>query len=419
MKPTFKIYPRINAKKVSGDYPFYCRLTINRTIKLYSLGISLSITGQTKQDKLNKEAEYEARKKDELFIKKYWDPKHVQVKKYPGSNPIHLNQLNQDLAMYDNKARKIIHEYNINGQELTFDEFENQFWSAGNVRASFYDFTLKELEVMKRKSAPTETLRSYNSYITKLKQYREKLSFSDLTLNFIQEYHGYMLTDLKNCENTCNTSLAFIRTMLNRAIKKGIMKKNVFDNYSIKRVPGHREFLTPDELKKLEDLFKSGELKRYESNILRYFLFSCYTGLRFQDIKNLRFVDLKKEIHNKKKVTLIKIKMHKTKDEVSIPVIKKAAALIPEGFQNQKVFKVNTNQVTNRNLKLIYEKIGITKNITFHSARHTFATNGITLGIPIEVISKLLGHRDLKATGIYAKIVDDKKIQEMKKWGPV
>jgi len=197
------------------------------------------------------------------------------------------------------------------------------------------------------------------------------------------------------------------------------MKKNVFDNYSIKRVPGHREFLTPDELKKLEDLFKSGELKRYESNILRYFLFSCYTGLRFQDIKNLRFVDLKKEIHNKKKVTLIKIKMHKTKDEVSIPVIKKAAALIPEGFQNQKVFKVNTNQVTNRNLKLIYEKIGITKNITFHSARHTFATNGITLGIPIEVISKLLGHRDLKATGIYAKIVDDKKIQEMKKWGPV
>jgi len=419
MKPTFKIYPRKNAKKVNGDYPFYCRLTINRTTRLYSLGISLQIPGKSMSNGLNKANVLEERKKEIKFIEKYWDLKTVQVKKYPGSVPVHLNQLNQDLDMFYNKARKIIHDYNINGQELTFDEFEKQFWSAGNVRTSFYDFALQELKVMKRKSAPSETLRSYNSYITKLKQYREKLNFCDITLDFINDYHGYMLTDLKNCENTCNTSLAFIRTMLNRAIKKGIMKKNVFDNYSIKRVPGHREFLTPDELKKLEDLFKSGELKRYESNILRYFLFSCYTGLRFQDIRNLRFQDLKKEVHQGIDETLIKIKMHKTKDEVSIPVIQQALELVPEGFQNQKVFKVNTNQVTNRNLKLIYEKRGITKNITFHSARHTFATMGITLGIPIEVISKLLGHRDLKATGIYAKIVDDKKILEMKKWGAI
>jgi integrase len=419
MKPTFKIYPRLNAKKVNGDYPFYCRLTINRTAKWYALGISLSIPGKSKSNELKKEVMLEEKRKELQFLKRYWDPKTIQVKKYPGSVPSHLDQLNQDLAMYDNKARKIIHDYNINGQELTFDEFKNQFWSSVNARTSFYDFAVQELGMMKKKSAPSETLRSYNSYITKLKQYRDKLNFNDITLDFINNYHGYMLTDLKNCENTCNTSLAFIRTMLNRAITKGIIKNNVFDKYSIKRVPGHREFLTPDELENLEDLFMSTKLKRYESNILRYFLFSCYTGLRFQDIKNLRFLDLKNEVHDKNKVTLIKIKMHKTKDEVSIPVIKKALDLVPEGFQNQKVFKVNTNQVTNRNLKLIYEKVGISKNITFHSARHTFATMGITLGIPIEVISKLLGHRDLKATGIYAKIVDDKKIREMKKWGPV
>lgn len=419
MQPTFKIFPRINARKVNGDYPFYLRLTIHRATKLYSLKRSFSMPEKNQGIALKTtDSPAEMRKKELDFIEKYWDKKNSQVKKYPGSVPIHLKQLNQKLKQYDNKARKIIEDYDIREQELSFDEFENQFYTEGNLRISFYDFALKELETMKSKNAPSETLRSYNSYISKLKQYREKLNFSDITLDFINKYHGFMLTNLGNCENTCNTSLAFIRTMLNRAINKGIIKNNVFEKYSIKRVPGHRDFLIQDELKKLEALYDSNKLKRFESNILRYFLFSCFTGLRFQDVKNLRFVDLKKEVHNKKEETLVKITMHKTKDEVSIPLCPQALKLLPEGFQNQKVFRVNTNQVTNRHLKNIiqYEGVEINKNITFHSARHTFATIGLEIGIGLEYISKLLGHRDLKATGIYAKILVSKKILEMDKW---
>ena len=111
--------------------------------------------------------------------------------------------------------------------------------------------------------------------------------------------------------------------------------------------------------------------------------------------------------------------MHKTQDDVSIPLPPQAIVLLEEGFQNQRVFKVNANQVTNRYLKEISEKAKIKKKITFHCARHTFATISLSIGIPLEVVSKLLGHKDLKTTMIYAKILDDLKIKYMEKWDEI
>ena len=89
------------------------------------------------------------------------------------------------------------------------------------------------------------------------------------------------------------------------------------------------------------------------------------------------------------------------------------------GEQGDKIFKVITNQKTNEFLKDIMKTAGIQKTISFHCARHTFATVGLTVGIPMEVISKLLGHRDLKTTQIYAKVIDTLKIKEMEKWNRV
>jgi integrase len=110
--------------------------------------------------------------------------------------------------------------------------------------------------------------------------------------------------------------------------------------------------------------------------------------------------------------------MHKTKDPVSIPLIDKAVKLIGEreGFDAQNVFRVPSNQVANRFLKEIATAAEIDKTVTFHVSRHTFATNSITLGIPIEVVSKLLGHTSLKNTMIYAKVVDGAKIAYMDLW---
>ena len=157
-------------------------------------------------------------------------------------------------------------------------------------------------------------------------------------------------------------------------------------------------------------------MKGYQSNACKSFLFACYTGLRYQDVRNLRFEDVKKEVHDGKEKFFIRITMHKTKDPVSIPLIDKAAAMIGEGFKAQKIFRVPTNQVINRYLKEIADLATINKKVTFHVSRHTFATISIIIGTPVEVISKLLGHLNLKTTMIYSKIPDSVKIDYMDRW---
>lgn len=389
MKPTIKIYPRIDLKKTDERYPIYLRLTIKRERKYYSLGYAIPEPTT------------------------YWDPETRQMKRYPGSNTVNLARENLEIESYYNKASRIIHKSIISDEPLTFDR---QFKQKEDIKDSFYAFASQEVAFLIQKKASKETIRGYKSYISKMKKYRQALSFSDITLSFIKEYHSYMINDLENQINTCHKSLSFMRTMLYRAIDQGIIEKNVFKKYPLKKVPGKREFLTIEELKKLEKLFHSGSLKKYQANVLRYFLFSCYTSLRYQDVKDLKFRDLKKEQKDGKEEIFIRIDMHKTKDPVSIPLSQKAKILIGDGFANQRVFKVNSNQVTNRYLKEIAKKAKIKKRITFHCSRHTYATVSITLGTPIEVVSSVMGHLDLKTTMIYSKIVDDLKIKYMEMW---
>jgi site-specific recombinase XerD len=110
--------------------------------------------------------------------------------------------------------------------------------------------------------------------------------------------------------------------------------------------------------------------------------------------------------------------MHKTQQPVMIPLNQKAIKLLPddEGFQNQKVFRVLTNQPSNRYLKGITGEAKINKTITMHCARHTFGTCTMDLGISLEVISEIMGHTDTKTTRIYAKIREGLKNSEMEKW---
>jgi site-specific recombinase XerD len=199
-----------------------------------------------------------------------------------------------------------------------------------------------------------------------------------------------------------------LRTLINEAmiIDEQLYSKSPFNGYKLRTEPTTRMFLTKEELDKIfamKDEF-NGKVK----NVVQYFLFSCYTGLRYQDIKDLKFKNVEKD--------RVVVKMHKTHDTVTIPLIERSLQLIPER-QNPEdpVFSVISNQKTNDYLKLALEKAEISKNITFHCARHTFATVALNSGIPLEIVQKLLGHSMIRTTQIYSKVLTETLFKQMEK----
>ena len=295
-----------------------------------------------------------------------WSETKQRVKRRNKLNEKH----NMILEAFEKKALKcILDNFVYEETPLTLRQFKDYMLSIGQTENSFTDYILNYLNENKSRLR-SESWWSYKSQITKLLKFRKHISFADLTEKFINEYQHYMLYTLHNNENTVSKSLRSLRTFINIAMRYGLIKTNPF----------------------------------------KYFLFSCYTGLRYSDLKMLKTSSIKNNI--------LHINMHKTNCLVSIPLSQKALQLLPNKINSESdyVFRVYCNKVTNRVLKQVGKRYGIPKKLTCHVARHTFATVSIILGIPIEVVSKLLGHSSLKTTQIYAKIVDSVKEREMEKW---
>lgn len=318
------------------------------------------------------------------------------------------DEYNSILEAFDKKALKgILTNFIHDETPLTLSQFKDYMLSVGQGQDSFTDYILNYLEENKTRLRP-ESWWSYKSQVTKMLKFKKQICFADVNEKFISEYQHYMSHELHNNENTISKSLRSLRTFVNVAMRYGYIKTNPFRYITIKKVDGKRDFLSLEELNILSNAyFTDSKIDPKEKEILCYFLFSCYTGLRYSDLKSLQSSAIKDD--------MLHIKMHKTSHLVSIPLSQKAFQLLPQETTGN-IFRVYCNKVTNKLLKKIATRYKIDKELTFHVARHTFATVSISLGIPIEVISKLLGHTNLKTTQVYAKIVDSVKTREMEKW---
>lgn len=380
MSITSKLILRPDYIKIDGTNPIYLRLTINRIVKSYSLKLSC--------------------------LSKFWIDNKFRVSK-PCPNSYRINLL---LDKHENKSNQIIFDFLKNDKILTFTEFEKHFKNNHYNNKSFVDFVQDQIKVQTGK-LKKGTIKGYKDQLNKLQSFWTEIVFSELTPSFMDAYKQYLIQVRNNNKNTIIKSLLFIKNMLNKALNDGLINDNPCKSYKLGRIEGNREHLTLNELNKLEKLFYSKNLKKNKENVLKYFLFCCYTGLRYSDIKSFKYSDINED--------MISIKMHKTEEFVRVPLIDKAKKLLPNEkmyFKNQPIFKVLTNQPTNRYIKDVISIADIKKKISIHCARHTFATVGIDLGIPIDVISKLLGHTDIKTTMIYAKYSDGVKKREMGKW---
>jgi site-specific recombinase XerD len=176
-----------------------------------------------------------------------------------------------------------------------------------------------------------------------------------------------------------------------------------------------REFLTQEELTSI--IKKSFTIERLQI-VKDMFLFSCYTGLSYIDAMSLTRANIIKGIDGGK---WLLTNRHKTDTVVRLPLLPQASSLIeryrdhPKAVHLGTLFPVISNQKMNSYLKEIADVCGITKPMTFHIARHTFATT-VTLsnGVPIESVSKMLGHTSIRTTQIYAKVVESKLSEDMK-----
>ena len=242
------------------------------------------------------------------------------------------------------------------------------------------------------------SLSTYLSHISKIHQYRPQLDCNDIDVPFLQGYVEFM-RQRKNSNGTIYRSLAVLRKFVNILLKKGFIKESPFVDFRMHRTRNRRDYLEISELKILYDcFFEKGDLLTFaERESMRAFLFSCFTGLRYADLKNLCTDDIKNgKIH---KWT------QKTGQMVYIPIPKQALPLI-ENVENGHVLHVVNNSSFNKNLKSAARKLEFKRTLHTHLARHTFATVCISLGIPIEVVSKLLGHSVIQTTLIYANYAD-------------
>ena len=230
-----------------------------------------------------------------------------------------------------------------------------------------------------------------------------------MTSETVRNYKRYLET-LHNKEATVVKALSVFRIFCNKMKADGVIHGDPFENVKVGRAYSRRGFLTVRELKQLYLNYMDSRyaLTRAEDDVMRVFLFSCFTGLRYGDLRSLDA----SEIFDWK----IRKQMHKTGEAVYIPIPVQARLLLPNPLMSGRVFHVVDNSTFNRTLRKAAKKLGHYKHVHCHLARHTFATTCITIGIPLPATSKLLGHRNLDTTLIYAKYVDTFLDKEMKKF---
>lgn len=283
----------------------------------------------------------------------------------------------------------------------------------------FKDHNDKIKELVGNGYAPL-TYKRYNTSLEHTKEFIKlkfkKSDFEILKLNyeFIAEYEHYLRTIRKCGHNSTMKYLSNFKKVVLLCVKKGWLSRDPFYGFNLAKKQVNRQFLTQQELNQIE-------LKEFSTsriNIVRdIFLFSCYTGLAYVDVYKLRRSEIRIGIDGEQ---WIFISRQKTEDPCPIPLLPVCIKILKryeehlKCLNDDRALPVWSNQKMNEYLKEIADVCGITKLLTYHLARHTFATT-VTLnnGVPIETVAKMLGHRSLRTTQHYAKILHKKISEDM------
>jgi site-specific recombinase XerD len=392
-KITLHIYAKTTKANAAGQLPIYIRLTVD---------------GQR--------FEFSSKK----FIEKSkWSPELSKMK----GNSEEARTINNYLDLMKSKVFDIQMELIHKNEELSLENFKSRILGTHQrerMIIPIYQNHNDKIEELIGNGYAYGTLERFKISLKHLQEFiLWKYNLSDISITkidyaFVTEFEFY-LRSVKKCNN--NTAVKYVRNfrkIIKICLDNDWLDKNPCSRYEGKMKEVERDFLTEEELNRIYNKrFSSGRLTLVKD----IFIFSCYTGLAYVDVKGLKKDHIAIGIDGEKWIFKNR---QKTDTKSKIPVLPIAQEIIqkyashPKCLNEESILPILTNQKMNGYLKEIGDLCDISKEITFHMARHTFATSvTLTNGVPIETVSKMLGHKNIQTTQHYAKILDKKVSEDM------
>ena len=377
-----------NKEDKAGEVPIYLRITVN---------------GERAEVSTNRKVEVSK-----------WDSNTQRVKGRSETARI----LNDNLDNLQNRVNRDFNSLSEKGEEITASDLKDTLIGKNVKKYFLIPVFEKNNALIKQEEGQKYTRSTIDQYTTTLGRLKlflnqeyscNDIALSSLDLLFIRRFEIFLKTNYSIAHNTVMKHLKQLKKVIHFAMLIGYMERDPFFQHKTASKEVSRGYLSSDELSKIENhVFR---LKRLEQ-VRDVFIFVCYTGLAYSDLKLLSRESMSKGIDGKNWIIYHR---EKTGIRASIPLLSKALAIIekynedPECQTENKLLPVKSNQKLNTYLSEIAELCEIDKHITMHLGRHTFATTvTLTNGVPIETVSKMLGHTSIKTTQIYSKVVDTK-----------
>ena len=339
-----------------------------------------------------------------LYLKpEHWNSRNAQVDNHPQAHD--LNSMLFEFVLHLQAIELSLWKRGI---PVTLSLLKDAIRKDKPVNVTFPVFAKIYVQESDRKRSTKENLMTT---ITVLQEFRPGIDFKDITYTFLRDFEVH-LKEKGNSVNTVAKHMRQLRTLVNEAINQGYIPSDAypFRKYKIKQEKGRKEFLTPDELKRLENLDVDKKLR----HVLDAFLFCCYTGLRFSDFCQLSPANFIK-VNGKRWLHFTSIK---TGVELRLPLhllFEGKALAVLERYDIVTDFaKIGPNSEANKYLAQLATLARIRKHITYHTARHTCATLLVHQGVPITTVQKLLGHTSVRTTEVYSEVLSNTIIRDLK-----
>ena len=339
-----------------------------------------------------------------LYLKpEHWNSRNAQVDNHPQAHD--LNSMLFEFVLHLQAIELSLWKRGI---PVTLSLLKDAIKKGKPINVTFPVFARIYVQESDRKRSTKENLLTT---VTVLQEFRPGIDFKDITYTFLRDFEVH-LKEKGNSVNTIAKHLRQLRTLVNEAINQGYIPSDAypFRKYKIKQEKGRKEFLTPDELKRLENLDVDKKLR----HVLDAFLFCCYTGLRYSDFcqltpENIIRVNGKRWLYFKSVKTDVEIRL-----PLHLLFEGKALAVLERYDIVTDFAKIGPNSEANKYLAQLATLARIRKHITYHTARHTCATLLVHQGVPITTVQKLLGHTSVRTTEVYSEVLSNTIIRDLK-----